>query len=346
MTRAARLRTAVRDTEPGYFALVMATGIVSQAVKLDGTQWLAGILLGAGIAAYVLLAVINVWRAAAYPREMRADAADPRGAFGFFTLAAGSDVLAAGLAGDGHTAAALVLLVIGGTSWLLFSYALPMLLAGRDRSASALAGANGTWFLWAVAAQSVAVGLTALPPPVPQAAAVLAVACWAVGVVLYLLVAGLVTAAVLARPMRPADVTPPYWVFMGATAISVLAGAQILRMPPGSLLAAVHAVVAGVSVILWAFGTWLIPLLVILGVWRHVLRHVRLSYEPALWSLVFPIGMYGAASHELGVALDVRWLVTLGRYEAWPALAIWAVVFLAMTRTLLLRLLAPAGGDT
>jgi tellurite resistance protein TehA-like permease len=165
-------------------------------------------------------------------------------------------------------------------------------------------------------------------------------------VVLYLLVAGLVTAAVLARPMRPADVTPPYWVFMGATAISVLAGAQILRMPPGSLLAAVHAVVAGVSVILWAFGTWLIPLLVILGVWRHVLRHVRLSYEPALWSLVFPIGMYGAASHELGVALDVRWLVTLGRYEAWPALAIWAVVFLAMTRTLLLRLLAPAGGDT
>ena len=116
-----------------------------------------------------------------------------------------------------------------------------------------------------VATQSVAVAATSLHPPVPGALAALAVGCWAVGVVLYLLIAALVAAALLAYPVRPAELTPPYWVFMGATAISVLAGGQILRLPPDPLSTAVRGVVAGLSVVLWEFGTWLIPLLLALG---------------------------------------------------------------------------------
>jgi tellurite resistance protein TehA-like permease len=117
---------------------------------------------------------------------------------------------------------------------------------------------------------------------------------------------------------------------MGASAISVLAGAQILRLPPSPLTTATHAAVAGSSVMLWAFGTWLVPLLLILGVWRHVRHRVPLAYEPEMWSMVFPIGMYGVASRELGAALHVPWLVTLGQDEAWLALAAWAAVLLAM----------------
>jgi tellurite resistance protein TehA-like permease len=337
-----RLRAAVRDADPGYFALVMATGIVSEAMQLDGAVVLSGILLAAGIAAYVLLAALYAWRLAAYRRQIRADAADPSRAFGFFTLAAGSGVLASRLAGDGHTVVAAVLLVIGGTSWALLSYGLPLLLAGGSDWRPALAGANGTWFLWAVATQSVAVGLVSVSSPVPEAVAALAVTCWAVGVILYLLTAALVTAALLAYPVRPAGLSPAYWVFMGATAISVLAGAQIMRLPSSPLQAAVHAVVAGLSVMLWAFGTWLIPLLVGVGLWRHVLRGVPLAYEPGLWSIAFPVGMYGVASHELGTALRIPWLVTLGRDEAWPALAVWAAVTAAMIATLLRRPSLPA----
>jgi tellurite resistance protein TehA-like permease len=329
-----RLGAAVRDADPGYFAVVMATGIVSRALQLDGATALSGILLVAAIVTYVLLVAVYAWRLVTWRTQIRADAADPRRAFGFFTLAAGSDVLAARLAADGHTAWPMVLLVIGGVSWALLSYSLPLLVAGASGQRSALADANGTWFLWAVATQSIAVGLTALPSPLPQAAAVLAVCCWAVGVVLYLLVAGLATAALLAFRVEPAGLTPASWVFMGAAAISVLAGAQVLRLPSSTLQAAVHDVVAGSSVMLWAFGTWLIPLLVVLGVWRHALRRVPLAYEPALWSIVFPVGMYGAASHELGTALNVSWLVTLGRDEAWLALAVWAVVAAAMAATL------------
>src|SRR5262249_10597855 len=65
------------------------------------------------------------------------------------------------------------------------------------------------------------------------------------------------------------------------------------------------------------------------GVWRHLVRRVPLAYEPGLWSIVFPVGMYGVASRELGMALRVSWLTTLGRYEAWLALAVWAAVAIA-----------------
>ena len=329
-----RLQAGVRDLNPGYFALVMATGIVSKAVGLDGAASLSGVLLGIGIVAYVVLAVLYSWRLASYRPQFLADLQDPRRAFAFFTFTAASDVLAARLAGDGHTAAAAVLLVIGGCGWLLLSYTLPLLLLGHNRAQPALAGANGTWFVWVVGTQSIAVAATSLHP-VPAALAALAICCWSIGVVLYLLIAGLVAADLLTYPVRPAEVGPPYWVFMGATAISVLAGAQILHLPADPLSTAAHSVVSGLSVVLWAFGTWLIPLLLAVGAWRHLLRRVPLSYEPGWWSIVFPVGMYGVASHQLGAVLGVSWLVTLGRYEAWLALAVWAAVAVAMAVALL-----------
>ncbi|MGH3299443.1 MAG: tellurite resistance/C4-dicarboxylate transporter family protein, partial [Trebonia sp.] len=217
---------------------------------------------------------------------------------------------------------------------LLPSYAVPMLVGGEKEMRPPLAGANGTWFVWVVGAQSVAVAATAFPPPVPSALAPLGICCWVIGVVLYLVVAVLVVTARLEFPIRPTDSTAPYWVFMGATAISVLVGAQILRLPDDAFAQAVHAAVSGLSVMLWAFGTWLIPLLAALGVWRHLLCHVSLRYEPALWAVVFPVGMYGVASRELGTVLRVPWLVTLGRYEAWLALATWVAVVGVMAAAL------------
>lgn len=333
------LGPVLRDLDPSYFALVMATGIVSRAMQLDDATVLSDALLAVAIAAFVVLLAAYALRLAIYRREFVADARDPRCAFGFFTFGAASGVLTVQLAVNGYVGVAAVLLVLAVAGWLLLSYLVPMLVGGEEpmlgggaeKLRPPLAGANGTWFVWVVGAQSVAAAATAFPPPIPTALAALGICCWAIGVVLYLVVAVLVVTARLEFPLRPADPTAPYWVFTGATAISVLGGSQILRLPRDDALAqSVHAVASGLSVTLWAFGTWLIPLLVALGVWRHLLRHVSLRYEPALWAVVFPVGMYGVASRELGAVLHVSWLVTLGCYEAWLALASWVVVVVAM----------------
>jgi len=53
---------------------------------------------------------------------------------------------------------------------------------------------------------------------------------------------------------------------------------------------------------------------------------VPLRYEPDLWSLVFPLGVYCVASEALGTALGVRWLVTVGHAGTWVAFAAWAAL--------------------
>ncbi len=326
----ARLRAAIRTLFPGYFALVMATGIVSTAVGLVGAPSLSGFMLGVAVVCYLVLVAAYGWRMVRYPGDLLADAADPRKAFAFFTFVAGSDVLGTRLAADGHHWATGVLLILAVLAWLVLTYGMPLGLVTRHGSRSALARINGTWFLWTVGTQSIAVAVTSFPPPVSGWLIAVAVAFWSVGVVLYLLIAGLMLAGLLHFPVEAATLTPAYWVFMGATAISVLAGARVLILPADPLRVAVRPLVAGVSVVLWAFGTWLVPLLIGLGVWRHLLRRVRLRYEPGLWSMVFPLGMYCAASHALGAALAVPWLVTVARDGTWIAFTVWVVVFLAM----------------
>ena len=88
--------------------------------------------------------------------------------------------------------------------------------------------------------------------------ALLAVFSWSVGVFLYAAAGIFVAARLLVYELRPADLTPPYWVSMGATAITVVAGARIVQMADAPMVAATRGLIAGASVMFWAFGTWLI----------------------------------------------------------------------------------------
>jgi tellurite resistance protein TehA-like permease len=130
--------------------------------------------------------------------------------------------------------------------------------------------------------------------------------------------------------LRPADLTPPYWVAMGATAITVVAGARIVQMADAPMVAATRGVIAGASVVFWAFGTWLVPPLVAAGVWRHLVHRIPLHYEAAMWNVVFPVGTYGVGGHFLGQADHLPIVEAIGADESWVALAAWVVTFLAM----------------
>jgi tellurite resistance protein TehA-like permease len=86
----------------------------------------------------------------------------------------------------------------------------------------------------------------------------------------------------------------------------------------------------------------LIPALVAAGVWRHVVHHVPLRYEAPLWSIVFPLGMYGVAGDYLGQADQLPLVAAIGADESWVALVAWLLTFLAMLRHLV-RTVLPTG---
>lgn len=319
---------AAEDLTPGAFAFVMATGIVSTALAGHGASAISAVLLWIAGAGYVVLWAGYLWRAVFRWQRFRADLAGPRG-FAFLTLVAASDVLAGRLALDGHYGTAAALAAVGVAGWLILGYGAPLLRI-CSRHALWLRQVNGTWFIWVVGTQSVAVAAAALAPHTGgRALGILASTFWAVGLMQYLLVASLALARLLLEPLEPKELIPSYWVFMGAAAISVLAGAGLLRLSPGDALLP-GAFVLGVSAVTWSFCTWLIPLLLALGVWRHVLHRVTLRYETSLWSMVFPVGMYGVATEELGEAAGWDWMTTTGFGQAWVALAVWTAVFTAM----------------
>ena len=112
--------------------------------------------------------------------------------------------------------------------------------------------------------------------------------------------------------------------------------------PPRKLCASVYGIrratsgfVEGFTFALWAFGTWWIPLLVVLGCWRHFRHHWPLTYEPALWSVVFPLGMYSVATLAFGQAAHLDFMAPLSRFMLWVALAAWAAVSVALAARVL-----------
>src|SRR5690606_40553751 len=72
--------------------------------------------------------------------------------------------------------------------------------------------------------------------------------------------------------LRPQDLNPPYWVSMGACAITVLAGARIVEMVDAPMVSATRGLIGGLSVVFWAFATWLIPALVAAEIGRASCR--------------------------------------------------------------------------
>ena len=339
-----RVRHAVRGLTPGYFALVMGSGIISVGMGLKGFTVLSLALLVVCAGSFAVLLVLTGWRLVAYRSAVVSDVNDPARAFGFFTFIAGANVLGVRVAMDEHYTLAAALLLVAGLTWFVLGYVVPWTAVLGSERRPVIADANGTWFIWVVASQSVAVSAATLEPVFSlhrDLLAIVAVFSWSLGIFLYASAGIFVSARMMLYPLRPTDLTPPYWVAMGASAITVVAGARIVEMDDAPMVNATRGLVAGTSVLFWAFATWLIPVLVAAGWWRHRTHRVPLRYEATLWSVVFPLGMYAVAGIYLGQANDLPLVGAIGSAELWVAFAAWLLTFVAMAGHLIRTVVRP-----
>lgn len=328
----------IAKLSPGYFALVMGTGIVSMGLHIVGVDVLSEALLVIAAIAYVVLWVLYIWRAVAHRPMMMRDLRNPETAFAYFTVVAATDVLAVRLLAEGFVIVAIPLVALATLLWLVFGYVLPWQVLMRRDGLPILARTNGTWFIWAVASQSLAVAMTAVHPHLEQGRAIVglvAVLSWSVGVALYGGVAILVLLRIVHYGITPAEFEPPYWVAMGAMAIAVVAGSNIVEMGSTPMVDATRSLIAGTVAVFWSFCLWLIPVLIGAGFWRHFARGVPLTYVPTMWSIVFPVGMFAVASINLGRVDRLPLVEAFGRGALAVAVAVWAVVFVAMLRHVL-----------
>ena len=340
------LAAPVRDLQPGAFALVMATGVVSIAADLLGLAPVAVALFWLNVVAYAVLALLTLARLVAFPGQVRRDLVDHRQGPAFFTAVAATCVLGSQcIVIEAWYRAATVLWVAGMALWVGLTYAIFTALTIKRNKPSLAAGISGAWLLAIVATQSVALLSARLSwtfGPHRIVLNFLALAMWLSGGMLYIWMISLIFYRYTFFEFSADDLTPPYWINMGAMAISTLAGARLVQNTPDApFLASLLPFLKGFTVFYWATGTWWIPMLLVLGVWRHLIRRFPLHYDPLYWGAVFPLGMYTVATKQMAAALELPFLAPLPIVVFAAALAAWTLACIGLAWELLRELVHP-----
>jgi tellurite resistance protein TehA-like permease len=335
-----RRSAAVRDLHPASFAMVMATGIVSVAAQLRGFAVIAQVLLWLNVCFYVVLWALTLWRMISFRQRFLADLLDHNRSVGFFTIVAATCVLGNQfIVVNDRPSIATALWVLGILLWAIITYSVLTILTIKPNKPTLAEGIHGGWLVAVVAAQSVAaLGGLLLPhlTSTRDVALFFALIMWLGGGMLYIWIIALIFYRYTFFPLDPRQLAPPYWINMGAMAISTLAGTIFAQnATESSLLTQLQPFIVGLTLLFWATATWWIPLLVVLGIWRHIIRHVSLTYDVVYWSAVFPLGMYTACTHRLVQVSGQSFLDVIPQYFIFISLATWVLAFLGLLWQLL-----------
>ena len=318
-----------------YFALVMATGIVSIASFNLNFIYIAKSLFYFNIAAYLFMNLLYILRITLYPKNFMDDIKDLAKSPGYLTFVAGTCVLGTQfIIIASNFAIAAILFYIGSFAWLILIYTVFTVFTVKKNKPPINKAISGVWLLIIVSTQSVSILASQLTGHIPFAndlVSFFALAMFLCGCMFYIIIITLIVYRMSFFEMRSEEFAPAYWINMGAVAISTLAGSSIiLNIEQWSFIGEILPFLKGFTLFFWAIGTWWIPLIVILGIWRHVFKQLPLKYHPQYWGMIFPMGMYTACTIKLSQALDLPFLMMIPTYFIYIALVAWTVAAFGM----------------
>jgi tellurite resistance protein TehA-like permease len=336
-----RAAAGLAELSPASFAMVMATGILSIGLQRRGWLLPARALLGLNGFAWVLLWILTVLRLLRHTRRFVEDLVDHARGPGFFTAVAAGAVLGCQLILlEGQFRLAMLLWAVSILLWVGLTYTIFPAFAIKKTKPALDEGISGSWLLAVVATQSVA-ALSALiaahfVQPRQLELNFLALSMWLWSGMLYIWMMSLIFYRYTFFKFSPKDLAPPYWINMGAMAISTLTGSLLIAgAPDAPLLNALLPFIKGFTVFYWATGTWWIPMLLVLAAWRYVYKRFPLNYDPQYWGAVFPLGMYAVSTEEMSRALGLSFLDWLAPLFLALAAAAWIAAFGGLLRKLL-----------
>lgn len=331
------MKTQAEQLFPGYFAMVMSTGALSLASFFLGFIWIAKALFYVNVLTYLWLSLLTVVRVLYYFPYVVKDITSHQNGPGFFTLVAGTSVLGSQwYTINGYSTVVFTLWWTAFLLWFLIMYTFFFAVTIRKNKPGIAEGINGAWLIATVATQSLAVLGVFVSLEVSNGKEVyvfISLCMYLLGCMLYLNIMALIFYRFTFVEFRYEALTPPYWINMGAVAITALAGSLLLLNAEDlPLLSDFIPFLHGFTLFFWMTGTWWIPLLFLLMIWKHRANHQPLRYEPQLWGMAFPLAMYTLSTFQLSKALEVDFLMIIPNVMIFVALTVWVATFVGLIR--------------
>lgn len=335
-------RRQSRNLFPGYFAMVMATGALSLSCWYLGLPVAAEALIYFNLFIYVILLALNIMRFTLNTGEFLSDLGDHSKGPGFFTLIAGTEVLGSQLVvikglyvwGFIFWSAAFFL-------WAILMYTFFTIIIVKKVKPVIEEAVNGGWLLAVVSTESIAVLGTLVASGMGAYSDIIlfiSLCHFLLGCMLYLNIIAFIFYRLMFLKVEAMSLAPPYWINMGALAITTLAGSVLMIYGMDSaLIRELGIFIKGFTLFYWVLGTWWIPLLVTLGIWRHIVNHYPFTYDPQMWGMAFPIAMYTVGTTKLSIALDLGFLMTIPYITIFAAIGVWLAILAGMVFSLTRR---------
>lgn len=336
------LAQKAKNLSPSYFALVMATGTLSIAVNQSGFNLAAALLLYFNIVIYMILLLLFMVRLVNHASQAITDMASHSKGPGFFAIVAGTCILGNQLITvGGQHRTSFILWIAGILFWIVIMYFFFFAVTTRDNKPDVKEGINGAWLIAAVSTQSVSILGTSLSPYAGDERIVIlffSLCMYLLGCALYLNIIALIFYRFTFLKFTLKELTPPYWINMGAVANAVLAGSTlILHARYWPLLEETLPSLKLFTLFFWVIATWWIPLLFMLMAWRLLYHRKPIEYNAQYWSMVFPLAMYTAGTHQLANALETSFLFVIPNIFLYITFVTWLAGFALLARHLLSR---------
>jgi tellurite resistance protein TehA-like permease len=148
----------IADFFPGYFALVMATGIVSIALRSAGWYLLSNSLFGINVLSFCVLWVITILRLRRYGAALIRDLTHHARGVAFLTMVAATAILGTQIAViTPFMILAMTIWALAGLLWLVLIYVLFSAITVADPKPALETTVDGSWLLVTVSIESLAV---------------------------------------------------------------------------------------------------------------------------------------------------------------------------------------------
>jgi tellurite resistance protein TehA-like permease len=325
----------IRNLYPGYFALVMATGIIGSSANTSGMDSVSRILFITNIFLYTILLIFFLIRLMFHFPSFLKDIKSFEKGPGFLTLVAGTAVFGIQLITAAQKySLSKYLWYFAIVAWLIIMIGFLVFAITSSPKPGIEKGLNGIWLLFIVSTQSISILGNYLSAGVLlniRDILTFNLFFYLLGSSLYLILIPLIFYRLVFFPVNPGETDHSFWIDTGAAAICVLSGLTLAdNINFTGKLDYLLPFIKGMSYLLWITGTWWIPISIVIEIWRYLRVKVPVKYHPVQWSMIFVIGMYSLASMKTGQVTGMQGLIAIGKIFLHIAIILWIVIFIAM----------------